>query len=51
MAGKNFGEQECKCRHTLNDHDYKVKEGIVLYGGCVKCQCVIFERKGNNSDE
>jgi hypothetical protein len=41
-----FLKTKCKCGHTLNDHDYKVKEGTILYGGCVECQCQSFERKG-----
>jgi hypothetical protein len=45
MSEKNFDKQKCKCDHTLNEHDYKVKEGTILYGGCVECQCVVFERK------
>ena len=38
-----FGEILCKCGHSLNDHDYKVKEGVVIFGECKKCACKEFE--------
>ena len=44
MTNKTFGQQRCKCEHTLDEHDYKVKEGTILYGECKKCKCVCFKK-------
>ena len=38
-GGDKFEGMSCECHHTLNEHDFKIKEGVVLFGGCKKCSC------------
>ncbi len=51
MSDKSLMDYECECGHKFKNHDFKVKEGMVLFGRCKKCKCVDFkceELKGKN---